>query len=477
MAGVEARDRVVGHGPDHVLEVVGPVVHRCFDAPGEEQDHAGVIGECPLREQVRPPEAVHRLVGAGLRNPFEGRQRAGVQVVERGGPEGHLRGAAEGQREVLVLGRLEAPADLRIEAVHLAAGDVVGLVVGGELGVETGAELDRQLTEHPLHLLARVIGPVDVREQVGPEPPPRRAGRVARHLTGVDRDVAGVVRVAIGLHSAVLVPDGEVGHILDEAAAQGEIGHEHVRGAEQVHFLVEPQPQVLGVGQCGDVVRVGGVLEDRSRLIGELDRVAEGVVVHAGTLAGHRAAQRPERHARSAVCDDFAERSSPDPGSGICAVVFGDLAGGGRLPGAELDILFLYEGGPPDYYDALCGRFRKALRSFSRDNLLLAPAPRAAPLHRVRDFSDFREYHLHVGPEGELLQLTRARCVFATGRSDLAARFEALRREVLARARPAARCCPSWRTGLSVWPTPGSGPSTTCLAVSGTSNARPGTSN
>ena len=159
--------------------------------------------------------------------------------------------------------------------------------------------------------------------------------------------------------------------------------------------------------------------------------------VEAGTVTP-RVAEASIAAVLSAVCEDFAERSSPDPGSGICAVVFGDLASGDRLLEAELDILFLYEGGPPEYYDALCGRFHKALRSFSRDNLLLAPVPRAAPLHRVRDFSDFREYHRHVGPEKELLQLTRARCVFATGRSDLAARFEALRREVLAES-PARR--------------------------------------
>ena len=140
----------------------------------------------------------------------------------------------------------------------------------------------------------------------------------------------------------------------------------------------------------------------------------------------------------SAVCEDFAERSSPDPRSGVAAVAFGDLASGDRCLGAELDILFLYAGGPPEYYDALCRRFRKALRSLSRDNLLLAPVPRGVPRHRVRDFADFREYHRDVGPEGELLQLARARCIFASGEVDLATRFEAIRREILTRS-PARR--------------------------------------
>ncbi|MDE2660663.1 MAG: fatty acid desaturase [Acidobacteriota bacterium] len=157
----------------------------------------------------------------------------------------------------------------------------------------------------------------------------------------------------------------------------------------------------------------------------------------AGAVAS-RVAEASISTVLSAVCEDFAERRSPDPGSSVCAVVFGDLASGDRFLGAELDILFLYEGGPPEYFDALYHGSRNALRALSRDNLLLAPMPRVPPLHRVRAFSGFRDYHRDVGPGEELLQMTRARCVFASGRSDLAARFEALRREILAES-PARR--------------------------------------
>ena len=166
-----------------------------------------------------------------------------------------------------------------------------------------------------------------------------------------------------------------------------------------------------------------------------------GVHAMRGNLAPAEAGAAASRVAEasistvlSAVCEDFAERSSPDPGSGICVIAFGDLASGDRLLGAELDLLFLYEGGTPEHHDALCRRFRKALRGLSRDNLLLAPVPRAATPHSVRAFPDFEEYHRDVGPEEELLQLTRARCVFASGEVDLAARFEAMRREVLAQS-------------------------------------------
>ena len=136
----------------------------------------------------------------------------------------------------------------------------------------------------------------------------------------------------------------------------------------------------------------------------------------------------------SAVCEDFAERGAPESGSGICAIAFGDLAAGDGLLGSELDLLFLHEGGPPEDHDLLCRQFRKTLRSLSRDNVLMAPIPRGAPARADRSFEDFLEHHRNVGPERELLELTRARCVFASGDLDLAARFEAARREILAQS-------------------------------------------
>ena len=153
--------------------------------------------------------------------------------------------------------------------------------------------------------------------------------------------------------------------------------------------------------------------------------------IEAGAVVS-RVAEASVSAVLSAVCEDFAERSSPDPGSGICAIAFGDLASGERLLDAELDLLFLHEGGPPEYFDALRRRFRKALRVLSRDSLLFAAIPRGASRRPDRSFADFLEYHRDVGPEGELLELTRARCLFASGDADPGARFEAARREILA---------------------------------------------
>ena len=153
----------------------------------------------------------------------------------------------------------------------------------------------------------------------------------------------------------------------------------------------------------------------------------------AGTAVS-RVAEASVASVLSAVCEDFAERGAPESGSGICAVAFGGLAAGDGLLGSELDLLFLHEGGPPEYHDLLCRQFRKTLRSFSRDNVLMAPIPRGAPARADGSLEDFLERHRDVGPEEELLELTRARCVFESGDRDLAARFESARREILAQS-------------------------------------------
>ena len=296
---VEAGDGVVGHRPDDVLEVVAPEIDGRLDAAFEEQDDARVVGERAFGPQVGAAVAVHGLVGPGLSDPLQGGQRAGVQVVERRGAEGRLHRAAERQREVLVLGRLQARAHLRVEAAHRAAGDVVELVVGGDLRVDARTRGQRQLAEDALQPLLGRVRAVDVGEEVRPEPVAGRAAEVAGHRARVHGDVAGVVRVAVGARAAVLVADREVGDVGHQVAADRGVGHEQVGGADQVDLFVEPPPQRRVVGQSGLVVGVGGVREPRAGLlVGVLDGAAERVVVEAVADAGLRAVQRPERHAR-----------------------------------------------------------------------------------------------------------------------------------------------------------------------------------
>ena len=117
----------------------------------------------------------------------------------------------------------------------------------------------------------------------------------------------------------------------------------------------------------------------------------------------------------------------------MAVVAVGELASGDAAPNAALDVLFVHDGGPVELHEALCRRFHEALRALSRDNLLLAPVRGGREERAVRSLGDFREHHLTAGSAEELLELTRARCVFVSGASDMAERFEEARRDALAR--------------------------------------------
>ena len=134
----------------------------------------------------------------------------------------------------------------------------------------------------------------------------------------------------------------------------------------------------------------------------------------------------------SAVQEDYADRGVPPAGGGVAIAAVGALASRAAAPGTELGILFVYDGGASDYYEALCRRFSEALRALSQGNLLLEPLPRDWKGGAIRSLSEFVEHHGTAGTPDELLELTRARCVFIAGDGGIGTRFESARREVLA---------------------------------------------
>ncbi len=130
----------------------------------------------------------------------------------------------------------------------------------------------------------------------------------------------------------------------------------------------------------------------------------------------------------SASAEDF---TNPLTQGGVAAVILGDLASGEAAPCADLDVLFLHEGGSTEPVEALCRRFHEALRALCRDNLLFAPEPRGREPRAVRSLAGFREHHRTAASAGELQELFRARCVFTVGDPEVGTRFDEARREIL----------------------------------------------
>ena len=221
-------------------------------------------------------------------------------------------------------------------------------------------------------------------------------------------------------------PDPEVEAIARQGLAR--LYWTHELDVSEMKERIADSP-VLGVRETVEAVR--NWTNDKVFQIGVHTMRGNLTPIEAG-IALSNAAEASIASLLSAVEEDFALRRTPNRGAGVAAVVLGDPACGEATPGAQLDVVFVYEGGPAEYYQALCSRFLKDLRAFCRDNLLFAPAEPGREGRAVCSLADFAEYHRTGGSANDLLDLARARCVFASDGSGIARRFEETRREILA---------------------------------------------
>ena len=144
--------------------------------------------------------------------------------------------------------------------------------------------------------------------------------------------------------------------------------------------------------------------------------------VEAGTALS-RVAEASVATVLSAVEEDFADRGIPRTNGGVAVMACGPLASEAAMPDVELDVRFVYDGGPAEYWAALCRRFHRALRALSRGNLLLAPLPRGGTGELVA-LDALVEQHRDPGSSRELLAPARARSVFVSGDSETGTRVE-----------------------------------------------------
>ena len=118
-------------------------------------------------------------------------------------------------------------------------------------------------------------------------------------------------------------------------------------------------------------------------------------------------------------------------GSGHTIAILGDLASGNAMPGAELDVMLVYE---DDHAKRHVSQFRQidaAFRALTRDSLLFAPFPRDRKMRHACSLEEFSERHRTAGTTAELLDLTRVRHVQTYGDRRTGERFEKARRDAL----------------------------------------------
>ena len=133
----------------------------------------------------------------------------------------------------------------------------------------------------------------------------------------------------------------------------------------------------------------------------------------------------------SAVVADFVDRVGPSRADGIAVILLGDLASREAHPGAAIDLLFVHDGWKSSEVERLCRRFRETLTDLARDSLLFSPLPHATaslPAVQLSELAERGEFMT----SGDSPVLTRARCVFEHGDSEIGRGFDEARREVLA---------------------------------------------
>ncbi|MYE02490.1 MAG: hypothetical protein F4Y03_14700, partial [Alphaproteobacteria bacterium] len=136
----------------------------------------------------------------------------------------------------------------------------------------------------------------------------------------------------------------------------------------------------------------------------------------------------------AAVVADFVDRAGPLREGGLAAVFLGDLASREAYPGVTIELLFVHDGLESGENERLCEGFRKALSDLAQDSLLFSPIPPGSDSLIALPLSELAHRYGKPLP-GEIPALTRARCMFECGGSEIGRRFDEVRRRVLAEYR------------------------------------------
>ena len=133
----------------------------------------------------------------------------------------------------------------------------------------------------------------------------------------------------------------------------------------------------------------------------------------------------------AAVVADVLERVGPQRAGGVAAIFLGDLASREVYPGVAVETLFVHDGWRSGDHERLRRRFRKALTDLAEDSLLFSPVRPGSRSLFVLPLSELAEHCRNVAPGG-IPALTRARCVFESGGSEIGLHFDRARSKALA---------------------------------------------
>ena len=133
----------------------------------------------------------------------------------------------------------------------------------------------------------------------------------------------------------------------------------------------------------------------------------------------------------AAVVADVVERVGPRRTGSAAAFFLGDLASQEVHPGAPVEMLFVHDGWRPGEHRRLSRRLRQAIADMAKDSLLFSPVEPDSNSLLVVPLSELAQQCRKVTSRG-IPAVTRARCVFKSGGSEISHSFDQARREALA---------------------------------------------
>lgn len=132
-----------------------------------------------------------------------------------------------------------------------------------------------------------------------------------------------------------------------------------------------------------------------------------------------------------AVISDLVDWRGPLEDAGFAAILLGDLASREVYPGVPLEILLLHEGLTNKERKRLSQGCLRNLAALAKDSLLFSALDRDSTACRALPLEELAS-HCHDANSSDCPNLTRTRCVYETGTAGVGAKFQAIRKQILA---------------------------------------------
>ena len=133
----------------------------------------------------------------------------------------------------------------------------------------------------------------------------------------------------------------------------------------------------------------------------------------------------------SSAMTDFVEQVAEESDGGVAVIFFDELATQEAFPGVKIKLFAVFDGWPTDLCNKLSRSLRDRLIHLAKDSLLFSPMRRNSNDFLALPIADV-DAHFKKSQSSSIPSLTRARCVWEYGNTQLKHQFDGILRELFA---------------------------------------------